>query len=221
MKIFKLLRLFNSFKVSTVEIFTFIHVYSGLDEIEVDSVERDNAFVEIAHHGSFTPTTEPDVQSVSNGSSTVSIPTSTTESSQTFTTNSFMKTFKKSQCLDDFSLFPAGSRRVAITSFPGSGNTWARHLLHMGTGIWTGNARSSEKLKEVGWQGEDIPCKEGRTIAIKTHKWHTVKKCAYQAAIILVRNPFHALVAEFNRQMTGKTEHLDAELFAALGNCFI
>merc|ERR1711953_30842 len=128
-----------------------------------------------------------------------------------------MKTFKKSQCLDDFSLFPAGSRRVAITSFPGSGNTWARHLLHMGTGIWTGNARSSEKLKEVGWQGEDIPCKEGRTIAIKTHKWHTVKKCAYQAAIILVRNPFHALVAEFNRQMTGKTEHLDAELFAALG----
>ena len=36
--------------------------------------------------------------------------------------------------------------------------------------------------------------------AIKTHKWHTFKKCAYEGAIIIVRNPFHALIAEFNRQ---------------------
>ena len=191
-------------------------MYSGLDESEINDSERDNAFIEIAHHGSFTPTKEPP-KSETVTSSTESF--STTKPSQTFSTNSFMRTFKKSQCLDQFSLFPAGSRRVAITSFPGSGNTWARHLLHMGSGIWTGNARSSEKLKDVGWQGEDIPCKEGRTIAIKTHKWHTVKKCAYEAAIILVRNPFYALVAEFNRQMTGKTEHLDAELFSALGIC--
>ena len=28
---------------------------------------------------------------------------------------------------------------VALSSFPGSGNTWARHLLHMASGYWTGN----------------------------------------------------------------------------------
>ena len=109
----------------------------------------------------------------------------------TFSTNAKMKAFKLKQCSNVELLPPGGAKRVAITSFPGSGNTWARHLLHMGTGehswwrfshfygsflgIWTGNARSSNKLKDAGWQGEDISCMEGSVIAIKTHKWHTFK----------------------------------------------
>ena len=46
-----------------------------------------------------------------------------------------------------------------------------RYLLHLSTGYWTGNARSSEKLKRAGWKGEDLNCMDGQTIAIKTHKW--------------------------------------------------
>ena len=50
-----------------------------------------------------------------------------------------------------------------------------QRLLRIALGIWTGNARSSNKLKDAGWQGEDISCMEGSVIAIKTHKWHTFK----------------------------------------------
>ena len=47
---------------------------------------------------------------------------------------------------------------VALSSFPGSGNTWARHLVHMSSGYWTGNRRSAVPLKQAGWLGEDIDC---------------------------------------------------------------
>ena len=60
--------------------------------------------------------------------------TSTTVNSMTFSTNAKMKDFKLKQCSNIELLPPGGAKRVAITSFPGSGNTWARHLLHMGTG---------------------------------------------------------------------------------------
>ena len=32
--------------------------------------------------------------------------------------------------------FSKAQPRTAISSFPGSGNTWARHLLHMASGYW-------------------------------------------------------------------------------------
>ena len=45
-----------------------------------------------------------------------------------------------------------------------------------------------------------------------------MKKCVYEKAIILIRNPFYALIAEFNRQMSGsKTEEIDPGLFQGLG----
>ena len=50
-----------------------------------------------------------------------------------------------------------------------------------------------------------------------THLMKLFKKCIYEAAIILVRNPFHALVAEFNRQMTSKTGFVDPEYFSSMG----
>ena len=57
-----------------------------------------------------------------------------------------------------------------------------------------------------------------RTKAIKTHKWHTYKKCAYDGAIIIIRNPFHALIAEFNRQMTNnKIGSIDVDLYKSMG----
>ena len=67
-------------------------------------------------------------------SSKLNLVTSTTVNSMTFSTNAKMKDFKLKQCSNIELLPPGGAKRVAITSFPGSGNTWARHLLHMGTG---------------------------------------------------------------------------------------
>ena len=47
-----------------------------------------------------------------------------------------------------------------------------------------------------------------------------MKKCVYEKAMVLIRNPFYALVAEFNRQMASKTGEIDTTLFHALGKFF-
>jgi len=44
-----------------------------------------------------------------------------------------------------------------------------------------------------------------------------MKRCVYEKAMILIRNPFYALIAEFNRQMASKTGEVDTTLFKALG----
>merc|ERR1712136_377139 len=56
-------------------------------------------------------------------------------------------------CWEDLKFFNKSENRprIAISSFPGSGNTWARHLIHKATGYWTGNRRSSKQLKDAGW----------------------------------------------------------------------
>ena len=61
----------------------------------------------------------------------------------------YEKVVEGTNCSAELKLFEEDSThpRVAISSFPGSGNTWARHLLHMGSGFWTGNRRSSKTLK--------------------------------------------------------------------------
>ena len=79
-----------------------------------------------------------------------------------------------SECAEPPKFFsPEDGRSItAISSFPGSGNTWARHLLHMATGYWTGNRRGSNHLKQYGWMAEDINCRDRTTIAQKTHRLH-------------------------------------------------
>ena len=97
---------------------------------------------------------------------TVQPKTETTQSAGEVTTNAFMKTFKMNQCKDTPTLMEPGQKRIAISSFPGSGNTWARHLLHMATGHWTGNAHHAEHsgLRDVNWEGEYEDCMDGTTI---------------------------------------------------------
>lgn len=75
-------------------------------------------------------------------------------------------------CSAEFKWFSKTSNRsiTAISSFPGSGNTWARHLLHMASGYWTGNRRSSNHLKSAGWFAEDNDCRDRTTLAQKTHR---------------------------------------------------
>ena len=49
---------------------------------------------------------------------------------------------------------PQFNQKVAIASFPGSGNTWMRHLFHVTTGIWTGNVGYDQSLFHGGFKGE-------------------------------------------------------------------
>lgn len=47
-----------------------------------------------------------------------------------------------------------GRPRVALSSFPGSGNTWARILLEKATGLRTGSEYMDSKLVRAGLAGE-------------------------------------------------------------------
>ena len=97
-------------------------------------------------------------------------------------------------------------RPVALVSFPGSGNTWVRGLIHASTGICTGSIYCDISLRTRGFVGEYI--RGGAVLVVKTHKykpqWIQMKKLdkddgLYESGILIVRNPFDAMVAEWNR----------------------
>ncbi|XP_077986099.1 sialate:O-sulfotransferase 2-like [Glandiceps talaboti] len=84
---------------------------------------------------------------------------------------------------------------IALASFPGSGNTWVRHLIEQATGLYTGSIYGRFK-------GETIDYTLGRTLTVKIHGMMT---SLFDAAILLIRDPYKAMLAEFNRQRAGKT----------------
>ena len=100
---------------------------------------------------------------------------------------------------------------VALVSFHGSGNTWVRHLIEQATGVFTGSIYCDPGLK-VAFPGESIA--SGNVIVTKTHRCDTVElpgdirmftgKRVYDKAIVLVRNPYDALVSEANRRWNFK-----------------
>ena len=123
---------------------------------------------------------------------------------------------QRSQCH-----FINGTHRapVALASFPGSGNTWVRGLLQRASGICTGAIYCDKTLRVSGYPGESL--RSGNTLVVKTHqidpRWtgivyppNTTDSYfrveshipVYDATILLIRNPFHAMVSEWNRLMT-------------------
>lgn len=55
----------------------------------------------------------------------------------------------------------------------------------------------------AGFKGEKDYWKKGRTICVKTHESGQREIEAFDAGILLLRNPYHSLVAEFNRKCGG------------------
>lgn len=97
---------------------------------------------------------------------------------------------------------------VGLVSLPGSGNTWVRELLEAATGICTGSIYCDHPLRNAGMIGEYV--KTGRVLVVKTHtsdhQWNEAilkerneDDALYDSAILLIRNPFSALIAEWNR----------------------
>ena len=133
--------------------------------------------------------------------------------------------------MEDYSCHFINSIRapIALASFPGSGNTWIRGLLQNITGICTGGIYCDPVMRVNGYPGEYI--RSGVVLVVKTHqtapRWTGVhydqppslkyfKKLkdvpVYSSAIFLVRNPFDALVADWNRQQTihSSDNHVDS-----------
>lgn len=104
----------------------------------------------------------------------------------------------------------SGHSQVALVSLPGSGNTWLRGLLERATGVCTGSLFCDKTLRSSGMCGEGL--RDG-VLVVKTHdtrlQWTNVmyksgmwsdSRPFFDAAVLLVRSPFRAVIAEWNRQ---------------------
>ncbi|TSM28225.1 WSC domain-containing protein 1 [Bagarius yarrelli] len=96
---------------------------------------------------------------------------------------------------------------TALSSFPGAGNTWLRHLIELATGYYTGSYYFDGSLYNKGFKGEKDYWRSGRTICVKTHESGQREIKKFGAAILLIRNPYHCLIAEFNRKNAGHLGH--------------
>ena len=64
------------------------------------------------------------------------------------------KTLKEDKRCEPVKFLPHGSaaKLSILTSFPGSGNTWTRHLIEQASQIFTGSVYNDGQLYESGWE---------------------------------------------------------------------
>ncbi|MGH0179191.1 UNVERIFIED_CONTAM: hypothetical protein FKN15_001116 [Acipenser sinensis] len=110
---------------------------------------------------------------------------------------------KDTRCTERTFLPEKSQTLVALSSFPGAGNTWVRHLIELATGYYTGSYYFDGTLYNKGFKGEKDYWKRGRTICVKTHESGKREIEMYDSAILLIRNPYNSLMAEFNRKCGG------------------
>ncbi|KGL73399.1 WSC domain-containing protein 1 [Tinamus guttatus] len=107
------------------------------------------------------------------------------------------------RCTDRKFLTTKSKVFVALSSFPGAGNTWARHLIEHATGYYTGSYYFDGTLYNKGFKGEKDHWRSRRTVCVKTHESGKTEIEMFDSAILLIRNPYKSLVAEFNRKYAG------------------
>lgn len=129
-------------------------------------------------------------------------------------TGSVLMPSSESSCQVQLKLSDTKLPLVALASAPGSGNTWVRHLLQLATGIYTSSVQadglllnSDEFLHKRLLNGSASP--------IKTHLRSDDDRMPvkYDKAILILRNPYDAIRAEYNREHAGKTGHVTPARF--------
>jgi len=129
------------------------------------------------------------------------------------------------------------SKLLIFNSFPGSGNTWVRHLIEVGTRVFTGSVYNETSIQWF-FKGENVsdstvivvkdhhPCDECNLLAPKVRTTEFLNAvCPFCAQIqydsgvfnaskapamrvdqgrivLLMRNPFDTLLAEFHRRFS-------------------
>ncbi len=102
--------------------------------------------------------------------------------------------------------------RVALASYPRSGNSLLRSLLEKLYGVTTGSDADpkrtlNQQLVDMGMVGEGVV--DERVWIVKTHFPERMGKVKFNAkrAIVLVRNPFDCIVSYFNMVITQSHTH--------------
>jgi len=121
---------------------------------------------------------------------------------------------------------------VGLASYPSSGNTWLRYLIEGITGHYTGSMYNDIMLRKKGFYGEGVPGDSGVVVSVKTHG-HTTEKGAHMprpyqveynhhnevnhSAILLIRNPFNAIIGHRNLDQGGHTGLAKEDQFLGSG----
>jgi len=69
-----------------------------------------------------------------------------------------------------------------------------------------------------GFKGEKDYWKSGRSICVKTHESGQKDIEMFDSAILLIRNPYRSLMAEFNRKCAGHLGHASDAQWNSKGN---
>lgn len=91
---------------------------------------------------------------------------------------------------------------TALASFPGSGNTWLRYLLQQATGVYTGSVYKEKLRLAEGISGET---RNSSVLVVKSHRYQMHDLKLFDKAIVLIRSPEKAILAEYNRRIVDKT----------------
>lgn len=70
----------------------------------------------------------------------------------------------------------------------------------------------------AGFKGEKDYWKSGRSICVKTHESGQREIEMFDSAILLIRNPYRSLMAEFNRKCAGHLGHATDAQWKSKGN---
>ncbi|CAH1782683.1 unnamed protein product [Owenia fusiformis] len=97
---------------------------------------------------------------------------------------------------------------TALASYPGSGNTWTRHLIEQLTGVYTGSIYDANALKRGGFMGESR--RDNSVIVIKTHESPAKSNISFTRAVLIIRNPFEAMMSEFKREYMQEHGQIDS-----------
>ena len=83
------------------------------------------------------------------------------------------------------------------------------------TGYQTGSRYKDFSLYRHGFPAEGV--QNGSVILIKTHEYGPIERRLFDKAILLIRNPFKAIQAEFNRRSGGHIGHAPARNYQQPG----
>lgn len=125
--------------------------------------------------------------------------------------NAEQKMMKINWCKGPPKLKAAPGKTTALVSSPGSGNTWVRYLLQQVTGVSTGSVYKDVALLRNGFPSESV--NNGSVIVVKTHEYGASVRDSFDAAILIIRDPFDSVLAEFNRRSGGHIGHASLEKF--------
>lgn len=113
-------------------------------------------------------------------------------------------------------MIPKCREPTALASYPGSGNTWLRYLIEGATGIFTGSRYKDLQIQMYGLWGEIRSWEDGTTIVQKTHdaNKHHVQEDFKGRAILILRNPYDAILSTHNFMYSGHHGRAPARNFA-------